>query len=454
MSDLPPLIPGLADPPEESGDCGCCEGIAAATPISPDNRPSLPAIVYRPGRFADFRRSQLARLSGSDFPALADLKSRENDDFSIALIDAWSCVCDVLSFYQERNANEAWLGTATERRSLVELGRLIGYRLRPGLAAGADLVFRLDQPPQGDPPVPVAAIPLGSRVQSIPGDGETAQTFETVEAIEARVAWNDLQPRQARPTPPANGHKAAWLAGVATGLKVGDAVLILSRERAEDDPGSERWDLRKLSAVTVDAGGNRTRIEWTPALDSIGQAEAGHQLFALRTRASLFGWNAPDPRLLHVATLKRYGFASTTNPGDWSFAIESDRLHLDSIQQGFVVGGWIAVTRPASTVEVYQLTAAVEDGRADYGVSGRVTRLSLDTNENLSQFSGGNYRKTSVYGASEALAFADTPIVDPVMGDEIELSGLVEGLTEGRRLIVSGRRAQLLVRGGIGRAHV
>ncbi|HVQ07044.1 MAG TPA: putative baseplate assembly protein [Allosphingosinicella sp.] len=446
MSDLLPLIPGLADLPEEAGDCGCCEGIAAATPISPDNRPSLPAVVYRPGRFGDFRRSQLARLSGSDFPALAGLKSRENDDFSIALIDAWSCVCDVLAFYQERNANEAWLGTATERRSLVELGRLIGYRLRPGLAAGADLVFRLDQPPQGDPPVPVAAIPAGTRVQSVPGDGETAQTFETVEAIEARVAWNDLQPRRARPTPPANGHHGAWLAGVATGLKVGDAILILSRERAEQDVGSERWEFRRLTKVTADAGNNRTRIGWTPALAAIGQAEADHQLFTLRTRASLFGWNAPDPRLLHVATLKRYGFANTASPGDWSFAIESDRLHLDSIQQGFVVDGWIAVTRPASTIEVYRITEAVEDGRADYGVSGRVTRLSLDTNENLSQFSGGNYRKTSVYGASEALDFADTPIVDPVMGDEIELSGLVEDLAEGRRLIVRGRRAQVLAR--------
>ena len=448
MSDLPPLIPGMADPPEEAGDCGCCEGIAVATPVNSSNRPGLPAVVYRPGRFTDFRRSQIARLSASEFPALAGLKSRENDDFSIALIDAWSCVCDVLAFYQERNANEAWLGTATDRRSLVELGRLIGYRLRPGLAAGADLAFRLDKPAQGDPPVPILALPAGMRVQSVPGDGQTAQTFETVEAIEARVVWNELKPRQARLIPPANGHQEAWLAGVATNLKVGDAILILGRERAEQDTTSERWDFRKLTAVTADADGDRTRIEWATKLGSIDPpgetAQVGHQLFALRTRASLFGWNAPDPRLLHTATLTRFGL-STTTPGDWQFAIKDNRPHLDSIQQGFVEGSWIALTRPEELVEVYKITAAVEDGRADYGVSGRVTRLSLDTSENLSQFSGTNYRKVSVFGASERLDFAETPIVEPVMGDEIELSGLIDDPGEGRRLIVSGRRAQVLV---------
>jgi hypothetical protein len=445
MSDLPPLIAGLADLPEEGGDCGCCEGVAVATPISPVNRPGLPAVAYRPGRFVDFRRSQLARLSSADFPALAELKSRENDDFSIALIDAWSCVCDVLAFYQERNANEAWLGTATERRSLIELGRLIGYRLRPGLAAGADLVFRLDKPAQGDPPVPILTLPAGMRVQSVPGDGETAQMFETVEEIEARVAWNDLQPRQARPSPPASGDSAAWLDGVATGLRTGDAILVLSRERAEDDPGSERWDVRKLTRVTADSNGGRTRIEWTPELTGIGSAEASHQILALRTRASLFGWNAPDPRLLHTRTLQRYGL-DVDNPGEWPFSIDEvyRRIHLDSIQSGFVEQGWVALTSPSGLVEAYKITEAVDDGRSDYAVSARVTRLTLDSDERLDQFPT-YYRKVSVYGASEALGLADAPILDPVMGDEIELSGLVEDLEEGRRLVVRGRRAQLVV---------
>ena len=41
----------------------------------------------------------------------------------------------MLTFYQERIANEAYLRTATERVSLLELARLIDYELRPGVAA-------------------------------------------------------------------------------------------------------------------------------------------------------------------------------------------------------------------------------------------------------------------------------------------------------------------------------
>ena len=41
----------------------------------------------------------------------------------------------MLTFYQERIANESYLRTATERVSLQEMGKLIGYRLRPGVAA-------------------------------------------------------------------------------------------------------------------------------------------------------------------------------------------------------------------------------------------------------------------------------------------------------------------------------
>ena len=45
----------------------------------------------------------------------------------IALLDAWATVGDVLTFYQERIANEGYLRTATERRSVLELARLVGY---------------------------------------------------------------------------------------------------------------------------------------------------------------------------------------------------------------------------------------------------------------------------------------------------------------------------------------
>lgn len=457
MSDFPPLLAGLPDRgPAELDACGGCEGADVATPRPLENRPGLSEIAYRPGTYAAFLASQLARLSAAENVAVRRLKSRETEDFSIALIDAWSCVCEVLGFYQERNANEAFLGTATERRSMVELGRLIGYRLRPGVAAGTDLVFLLDSPPgiagnavRGQ--VPAASVPTGevpvparTRVQSIPGPGETAQTFETVEDLTARVAWNALLPRQARFIAPRNGDLGCWLKGVVTNLKVGDAIVIVGSERLEDNLGSERWDFRKLTSVVVDASADRTWIAFTHPLGSISPpaltAQAGHRIFAFRGRASLFGWSAPHPNLLTAATRALYGVA---DGDDWAFTIGDGPLLLDGIQEGWVAGSLTALTKPGY-VELYRISASVDDGAAAYAISARTTRLTLDTDENLTKFQDA-YRRVSAYGRSEELEFAETPIMEPVMGDVVELTGMADAMTAGRRLVVRGRLAQALV---------
>ena len=102
------------------------------TPQGESNLPGLSSIAYRTGTWATFKESMLARLSSADYPALAQLKTRDDDDFSIALLDATSVVLDILTFYQERLANESYLRTATQLRSLTELARLIGYQPAPG----------------------------------------------------------------------------------------------------------------------------------------------------------------------------------------------------------------------------------------------------------------------------------------------------------------------------------
>ncbi len=112
-------------------DCGCCEGISAETPLTVTNRPGLSAVVYRAGTQAEFKETLIARLSGSNQPALRALTTRDDDDFTIALLDAWATVGDVLTFYQERLANESYLRTATERLSVLELARLTGRQQNP-----------------------------------------------------------------------------------------------------------------------------------------------------------------------------------------------------------------------------------------------------------------------------------------------------------------------------------
>jgi hypothetical protein len=125
-----------------AADCGCCTGTARADAGQCVNRPGLNVVAYRVGTQPRFKQSLLTSLS-----ARAGLKTRQDDDFSIALTDAWAVVADVLTFYQERIANESYVRTATERRSLLELARLIGYEPGPGVAATVYLAFTLESAP-------------------------------------------------------------------------------------------------------------------------------------------------------------------------------------------------------------------------------------------------------------------------------------------------------------------
>src|SRR5262245_59148423 len=156
------MMPAPGSCPPGACTCGCCLGLTAFTPVKLYNRQGLSAIAYRVGTQPLFKRSMLAALSSSTHRALLALGTRDDDDFSIALLDAWACVADVLTFYQERLANESYLPTATERRSLLELARLIGYELGPGVAASAWVAFTLETAP-GAPSRTV--IDAGAKVQ-------------------------------------------------------------------------------------------------------------------------------------------------------------------------------------------------------------------------------------------------------------------------------------------------
>ena len=126
----------------QTDDCGCCEGITKVTPVAISNPPGLSSISFRVGTQPQFKETMIASLN--KYPALVPLTTRSDDDLSIDLFDAWAMVADVLTFYQERIANEGFLRTAKERVSVLQLARSIGYELSPGVAASAYLAFTLD----------------------------------------------------------------------------------------------------------------------------------------------------------------------------------------------------------------------------------------------------------------------------------------------------------------------
>jgi hypothetical protein len=283
----------------DTPQCGCCAGVDASTPGRMDNPPGLTQIAYRVGHHADFLESMRARLSSTAYPALAALGTREASDFTLAITDALAATLDTLSFYTERYAQEHYLRTATERHSVLEMARLIGYRPSPGVAAGTHLAFTLKSAPgiMLDPIV----IPVGTRVQSVPGQDEQAQSFETVAAVPARAEWNAIPVQQARVRIPAFGDRSLWLEGMDTGLSVGDRILIVGAEH-DADPQNERWDVRVISAVTPDPVRKLTRVDWQVGLGHtkpfVLPADTSVRIFTFRKRAAVFGATAPDWKVL------------------------------------------------------------------------------------------------------------------------------------------------------------
>ncbi|QTF92401.1 putative baseplate assembly protein [Halomonas sp. BM-2019] len=263
--------------------CGCCEGIEPVTPRTIHNRQGLSEIAARVGTHADFLATMIARLTHHELPngtrPLQRLSTREPSDPSIALLDAWAVVADVLTFYQERIANEGYLATATERRSILELGRLVGYRLRPGVAASVYLAFTLEDGYE-------VTIPAGTLARSLPASGENAEPFETFEALEARADWNTLPVRLSQPyvlfppSPGFTGTMTGFLAGTETGLEASQMILVVG-------PGALLPYV--LRSVEPDAESQLTRIAFAEKRALHTTAFTGLKETAERSPLALLG---------------------------------------------------------------------------------------------------------------------------------------------------------------------
>ena len=439
--------------------CGCCEGIEASTPVAIANRTGLSAIAYRIGEYASFKESLLSGLSSSTWRPLGGLRTRDDDDFSIGLIDAVSCAADVLTFYQERLANESFLRTATERVSIQEMAKLVGYRLRPGVAAETRLAFALETPTAPPPTLPpepgafVTGIParltLGSglKVQSVPGPGEKPQTFETVEQIEARPEWNAVRPWLSEVQLPGFGATDTWLKGTRTNLKVGDALVFVGSEFYAAPTTDNHWDFRLIGSVDLDIPNDRTHVTWKQGLGSVMPPSGPPlipQVYALRKRAGVFGNNAPMWLSMNSQFRKYYPGTSTNN--QWpDFTISTKPasatggfVDLDAVLSEVSVGSLIVLAKE-HYVELYQVATISEVSRAAFALSAKVSRLGL-VGQNLATKFFGFVRETSVFAQSEPLPLAEYPVVDDVAGASIPVAVPPEGLLPGRRLVVRGER--------------
>lgn len=446
---------------EKCEDCGSNIMKANLTPVSEEQRPGLTALRYRVGTHGRFKETMKADIAGH--PALRELATREDNDPTIALLDACAAMLDVFTFYQERIANEGFLRTATERRSIGELAGQIGYQLGAGVAASVPVAFTVEDAP-GAPGW--ALIEKGTKLQSIPGPGEKPQIFETMEKLEAKAKFNCLLPKTKQTQKIDPDMTRLYLKGINLQLKQGDVLLIVGDER-RNYRLSENWDVRIIQSVIADAGQNHTIVTWLEPLGYrrpdkiVYPSQDNPKVYVMRQRAALFGHNAPDPRIMKADDTLAEGSGAGR---EWTgFKIDSGTpaIDLDNAYPKVMKNGWVILSRPGLVDDTYTEAYYIEKvslaSRKDFALSSEITRLTVDTNNNLHEF---GLRDTTVYAQSEELEMADVPFrsaedgeplnvrlgadtLTPVNGARITLDRYIPELQKGQLLIVSGKAARL-----------
>ncbi len=143
-------------------DLDCATPASACPPIEGD----MPPIDYLAKDFMSIRQA-LSDFSAQRYP---EWQERSEADFGMMFMEALCSLADDLSYLQDRVAAEAMLDTATQRRSIVRLTRLVDYELGPAVAANVLL--------QIDVQNNITSLPLGLKVFARGPDGLPI-SFET-----------------------------------------------------------------------------------------------------------------------------------------------------------------------------------------------------------------------------------------------------------------------------------
>jgi Baseplate J-like protein len=223
----------------------------AAEAVPPAELPV--AIDYLAKDYSSFRQA-LIDFIPTRLPAWTE---RSEADLGMTLLELLAATADTLSYVQDRVANEAFLGSATQRRSVAGHLALVGYQMDEGASARTWLQFQVNE---------VHTLgPGGFQVSNAPtSDAEPVIVFETLAGATLDPRHNEMRlftwghencclPREAT---------SAVLAGRFDALKAGDYLLF------EDDRGHR--DVVRLvdDAEIVAAGAIVSALSGSPPLTS------------------------------------------------------------------------------------------------------------------------------------------------------------------------------------------
>ncbi len=303
--------------PDRVEECHCCESGIPPTPEIIYNRPGLSQVIYRAGTFASFRQSMIEAISKT--PELRDWTARQSDDYGIALLEMWAYLADIITFYQERIANEAFLRTAVNRDTVIKLAAMLDYKLSPGAAAETYLSFTLGKDKQ-------VKIPVGLKVQSVPGQDQKPQKFETVEAIQTESILNNVRvfPKPQLYNPFAENSAGGILTSNSKKISAGNSIVIFNPSGAE---------LKEVTDLSTQD--DQYILNWSPKIGSSKFKLFSTKVFPSGKTFHLFGYNVPG---LFMEPSTDSGGEIVWNlkkaPDDYSFGLgtpASAELSLDAV---------------------------------------------------------------------------------------------------------------------------
>ncbi|NIY68039.1 baseplate J/gp47 family protein [Streptomyces malaysiensis] len=94
-------------------------------------------IDYTSRDFTGYRDALLQYAS----QILPEWTSRSPADFGVVMVELFSYLGDIISFYQDRIQDEAFLATATQRSSVIAIAQQLGYQPHPAIPATGQVAF-------------------------------------------------------------------------------------------------------------------------------------------------------------------------------------------------------------------------------------------------------------------------------------------------------------------------
>ena len=134
-----------------------------ATP--PSNIPI--SVDYTSKDYYSLRNDLIARIQDR----VPNWTGTDDHDFGVALIEAFAYLGDLMSYYIDRAANEAFISTATQRSSIINIAQTYGYSIAGYSASFTTLTF-------SNSSANAVTVPGGTVVSGDLIIGDTVQTVE------------------------------------------------------------------------------------------------------------------------------------------------------------------------------------------------------------------------------------------------------------------------------------